>query len=242
MVVKETPCPVEATLNLIGNKWKVLIMRELFEGTKRFGELFRSKGLPGISQKMLTQQLRQMQADGIVARKVYAEVPPKVEYSLTALGRSLKPILNAMDDWGTNYIKGKGWSGGGSMTKREETVLLLNAYFKALEKGEVDKIPLAPDVTLAGPMVGAIKGEDVVRPILVKVAESFKNIKLVFQRHIIDGEHACSMFDMILPSGKIVFLLDYFHIVDGKIIWLQPYFDPRPMQDVWGWVETEKPA
>jgi DNA-binding HxlR family transcriptional regulator len=91
MVIKQTPCPVEATVNLIGNKWKVLIMRELFEGTKRFSELFRSKGLPGISQKMLAQQLRQMEADEIVARKVYAQVPPKVEYSLTTLGRSLKP-------------------------------------------------------------------------------------------------------------------------------------------------------
>lgn len=109
MVLKETPCPVEATVNLIGNKWKVLIMRELFEGTKRFGVLYKSKGLPGISQKMLTQQLRQMEKDGIVARTVYPEVPPRVEYSLTDLGKSLKPILDAMDTWGTDFIKKKGW-------------------------------------------------------------------------------------------------------------------------------------
>ena len=109
MVVRKTPCPVEATVNLIGNKWKVLIMRELGGNIKRFGELLRSRGLPGISQKMLTQQLRQMERDGLVARKAYPEVPPRVEYSLTDLGKSLKPILDAMDKWGTDFIKKKGW-------------------------------------------------------------------------------------------------------------------------------------
>lgn len=109
MVIRRTPCPVEATVNLIGNKWKVLIMRELGGNTKRFGELLKSRGLPGISQKMLTQQLRQMERDGLVARKAYPEVPPRVEYSLTELGRSLKPILDAMDKWGTNFIKKRGW-------------------------------------------------------------------------------------------------------------------------------------
>ena len=95
------PCPVETTLLLIGNKWKVLILRDLLDGTKRFGELKRSIG--SVSQKVLTQQLRAMESDGLVHREVYAEVPPRVEYSLTELGESLKPILDAMMDWGMDY-------------------------------------------------------------------------------------------------------------------------------------------
>jgi len=95
------PCPVETTLLLIGNKWKVLILRELITGTKRFGEL--KKSIPSISQKMLTQQLRAMELDNLIIRKVYPEVPPKVEYSLTETGRSLKIILDAMDVWGEQY-------------------------------------------------------------------------------------------------------------------------------------------
>lgn len=98
---EQATCPVEITLSLLGNKWKVLILRELFTGTKRFGEL--SRGVPGISQKMLTQQLRQMEEDKLVHRKVYAEVPPRVEYSLTEIGRSLSPILDAMHKWGNKY-------------------------------------------------------------------------------------------------------------------------------------------
>lgn len=100
-------CPVEITLALLGNKWKVLILRELFIGTKRFGEL--SRGVPGISQKMLTQQLRQMEEDNLVVRKIYPEVPPKVEYSLTDIGKSLSPILEAMHKWGNRYqmVSGK---------------------------------------------------------------------------------------------------------------------------------------
>jgi len=98
---EQASCPVETTLSLLGNKWKVLILRELFIGTKRFGEL--SRGVPGISQKMLTQQLRQMEEDNLVHRKVFAEVPPRVEYSLTEIGRSLSPILDAMHKWGTKY-------------------------------------------------------------------------------------------------------------------------------------------
>ena len=94
-------CPVETTLTLIGNKWKVLILRDLLSGTKRFSELKRS--LNGVSQKVLTTQLRAMEADGLVHRVVFAEVPPRVEYSLTELGRSLKPILDAMVEWGTAY-------------------------------------------------------------------------------------------------------------------------------------------
>ncbi len=94
-------CPVETTLSLIGDKWKVLILRELIDGTKRFGEL--QKGIGQVSQKVLTNQLRAMEANGLITRKAYAEVPPRVEYSLTELGYSLKPILEVMGEWGTTY-------------------------------------------------------------------------------------------------------------------------------------------
>lgn len=101
-IKKELPaCPVETTLMLIGDKWKVLILRDLLSGTKRFGELKKSIG--GVSQKVLTSQLRDMEENGLVNRKVYAEVPPRVEYSLTELGLSLKPILDAMWNWGEDY-------------------------------------------------------------------------------------------------------------------------------------------
>nr|WP_205827758.1 helix-turn-helix domain-containing protein [Bifidobacterium thermophilum] len=96
-------CPVETTLKLIGNKWEVLVLRDLMPGTKRFGELKQSIG--GISQKVLTSKLREMEADGLVERHVFAEVPPRVEYSLTPLGRTLKPVLDAMEQWGTAYKK-----------------------------------------------------------------------------------------------------------------------------------------
>ena len=98
-------CPVETTLMLIGNKWKVLIIRDLLTGTKRFGELKKSIGK--VSQKVLTTQLRDMEESGLISRKVYAEVPPMVEYSLTDLGKSLQPILNAMLQWGTEYKEKK---------------------------------------------------------------------------------------------------------------------------------------
>lgn len=99
---KELPaCPVETTLTLISDKWKVLILRDLLPGTKRFGELKRSVG--NVSQKVLTAQLREMEASGLVVRTVYPEMPPRVEYSLTELGRSLKPILDAMQSWGEQY-------------------------------------------------------------------------------------------------------------------------------------------
>ena len=99
---KELPaCPVETTLTLIGDKWKVLILRDLLPGTKRFGELKKSVG--NVSQKVLTAQLRTMEESGLVNRKVYAEVPPRVEYSLTELGKSLKPILDSMRAWGEAY-------------------------------------------------------------------------------------------------------------------------------------------
>lgn len=94
-------CPVETTLTLIGDKWKVLILRDLMPGTKRFGELKKSIG--AVSQKVLTTQLRAMEESGLVHREVYAEVPPRVEYSLTELGKSLKPILDSLRAWGEAY-------------------------------------------------------------------------------------------------------------------------------------------
>ena len=97
------PCPVETTLTLISDKWKVLILRDLMNGTMRFGELKKSIG--HVTQKVLTSQLRQMEESGLLSRKVYAEVPPRVEYTLTDLGYSLKPILDAMLTWGENYKK-----------------------------------------------------------------------------------------------------------------------------------------
>ena len=100
--LKELPaCPVETTLTLISDKWKVLILRDLMPGTKRFGELRKSIG--HVTQKVLTAQLRQMEESGLLTRKVYAEVPPRVEYTLTETGESLKPVLGAMFDWGMDY-------------------------------------------------------------------------------------------------------------------------------------------
>ena len=99
-------CPVETTLMLIGDKWKVLILRDLMEGTKRFGELKKSIGT--VSQRVLTAQLRDMEDKGLLTRKVYAEVPPRVEYTLTETGYSLKQILDSMVAWGTGYQRRNG--------------------------------------------------------------------------------------------------------------------------------------
>ena len=99
---KDLPaCPVETTLMMISDRWKVLIIRDLLKGTKRFGELKKSVG--NISQKVLTSNLRSMEEDGLLTRKVFAEVPPHVEYTLTETGYSLKPVLDSMTDWGTAY-------------------------------------------------------------------------------------------------------------------------------------------
>ncbi len=99
---KDLPaCPVETTLTLISDKWKVLILRDLMPGTRRFGELKKSIG--GVSQKVLTAQLREMEDSGLLTRTVYPEVPPRVEYTLTELGRSLKPILDSLQSWGETY-------------------------------------------------------------------------------------------------------------------------------------------
>ncbi|WP_392551287.1 helix-turn-helix domain-containing protein [Orbus wheelerorum] len=103
-VIKTLPkCPVEITLMLMGDKWKTLIIRDLLKETKRFGEL--KKSLTGISQKVLTQHLRSMEESGLVNRKVYAQIPPKVEYSLTEIGKSLSVVHDAMYKWGDEYKK-----------------------------------------------------------------------------------------------------------------------------------------
>ena len=103
---KELPaCPVETTLMLISDRWKVLIIRDLLGGTKRFGEL--KKSLGSISQKVLTANLRSMEESGLLSRRVYAQVPPKVEYTLTETGYSLKPVLDSMVEWGMSYKEKK---------------------------------------------------------------------------------------------------------------------------------------
>ena len=102
----KTNCPVVATLNMIGGKYKAIILWHLVGGTRRFGELRRL--IPQATQKMLTQQLRELEDDNLVIRNVYPVVPPKVEYSLSELGKSIKPILDAMRDWGTDYMESNG--------------------------------------------------------------------------------------------------------------------------------------
>lgn len=107
MLTKEElpECPVATTVQLIGNKWKLLILRNLiYNGTQRFSDFI--KTVPGISKKVLTDNLRALEDDGLVEREVFAEVPPRVEYSLTPLGETLRPILDAMFDWGANYKSG----------------------------------------------------------------------------------------------------------------------------------------
>ena len=108
MLTKEElpACPVATTVQMIGSKWKLLIMRNLLQRPWRFNEL--KKDLEGISQKVLTDSLRSMEADGIITRTVYPEVPPRVEYALSDLGESMRPIMDAMEIWGTEYKKSKG--------------------------------------------------------------------------------------------------------------------------------------
>ena len=107
MLIKEElpACPVATTVQMIGSKWKLLIMRNLLQRPWRFNEL--KKDLEGISQKVLTDSLRSMEADGIITRTVYPEVPPRAEYALSDLGESMRPIMDAMEIWGTEYKKSK---------------------------------------------------------------------------------------------------------------------------------------
>lgn len=102
IVDKNLPaCPVATTVGLIGNKWKILILRDVLDGPKRFGEL--RKSLEGISQKVLTDNLRDMEKDGLLNRKVFPEVPPRVEYSLSEIGETMRPIIKQMEEWGSMY-------------------------------------------------------------------------------------------------------------------------------------------
>ena len=103
MLTKEElpECPVATTVQLIGSKWKLLILRNLLQRLWRFNEL--KKSLEGISQKVLTDSLRSMEADGLITRTIYPEVPPRVEYALSDLGQSMRPIIKVMEDWGINY-------------------------------------------------------------------------------------------------------------------------------------------
>ena len=100
-------CPVETAMLLISNKWKIFVLYELLGGTKRFNELLRN--IPAISQKVLTQNLRSMEQDGLVRRRVFAEVPPRVEYSLSELGGTLNPVIEALNKWGAQYQESAGW-------------------------------------------------------------------------------------------------------------------------------------
>jgi DNA-binding HxlR family transcriptional regulator len=104
MPKKSVTCPVETTIAVIGGTWKALILRELQDGTRRFNELKRA--LAGVTHRTLTQQLRQLAAHGVIRRKVYRQVPPKVEYSLTPCGQSLRPVLDAMHEWGERHLHG----------------------------------------------------------------------------------------------------------------------------------------
>lgn len=98
---KAVGCPVETTLRVIGGRWKVLVLHHLLDETKRFAALHRA--LPGISHRTLTKQLRELESDGIILRKVYPQIPPKVEYSITLLGKRLSPVLRTMHDWGEEF-------------------------------------------------------------------------------------------------------------------------------------------
>ncbi|MDT8716890.1 helix-turn-helix transcriptional regulator [Clostridium sp. 19966] len=101
----DVACPMDVTINILSGKWKLAILWNLSKGVIRFNELQRL--LEGITQKTLTMQLRELETDGVIYRKVYAEVPPRVEYGLTELGETMRPILNSMCQWGKDYIKGK---------------------------------------------------------------------------------------------------------------------------------------
>ena len=117
---KDAPdCPIEATLTLVSNRWKVLILWDLLGGVKRFGEL--KKLLGGVSQKVLTTNLRQMEEAGLLTRTAYAEVPPRVEYALTETGRSLRPVLEAMLEWGMRYKAGTAAAAGPTPSIRRRT-------------------------------------------------------------------------------------------------------------------------
>ena len=117
-------CPVEAAIDVIGGKWKAVILWWLYQRTRRFAELRRK--IPGITEKMLTQQLRELEADGVVSRKVYPTVPPKVEYSLTEYGRSLKRALQAICEWGQKHMERTGATQKLANSKAHPSPLIVN--------------------------------------------------------------------------------------------------------------------
>jgi DNA-binding HxlR family transcriptional regulator len=116
---KKFSCPVQVAVEIIGGKWKIYIIYNLLSGTKRFGEL--KKLLPGITQKMLTQQLRELESDGIISRLIYPEVPPKVEYSITKLGMTLEFVFQSLCNWGEEYLNLKN-----NITKVNEEQSIIN--------------------------------------------------------------------------------------------------------------------
>ncbi len=120
---------------------------------------------------------------------------------------------------------------------RKEILQLLDVYFAALKAERVEDLPFTHDITFEGPMVGAVHGETEVRKLVVEVARTFQNMELKVLGHVIDDHEVCTRAEMILPSGKVVALLDYFRFNDGKISHIQPYFDPRPMDEIWAFAQ-----
>ena len=117
---------------------------------------------------------------------------------------------------------------------RKEILQLLDVYFAALKAGRMDEFPFTDDITFEGPMLGTVQGEKEVRKLIVEVASSFQDMDIKVLGHVIDDQEACSRAEITLPNGKIVALLDYFRFKDGKISHIQPYFDTRPMEEIWG--------
>ncbi len=120
---------------------------------------------------------------------------------------------------------------------RKEILQLLDVYFAALKAGRAEDLPFTDDITFEGPMAGTIHGEAEVRKLVVEVAQSFQDMELKVLGHVIDDHEVCTRAELTLPSGKVVALLDYFRFKDGKISHLQPYFDPRPMEEIWGFAQ-----
>ena len=120
---------------------------------------------------------------------------------------------------------------------RKEILQLLEVYFAALKAGRAEYLPLSNDITFEGPMAGAIHGEAAVRKLLIDVARTFQNMELKLLGHVIDDHEVCTRAELTLPGGKVVALLDYFRFKDGKISHIQPYFDPRPMDEIWGFFQ-----
>ena len=120
---------------------------------------------------------------------------------------------------------------------RKEILQLLDVYFAALKDGRVEDLPFTHDITFEGPMVGTVHGETEVRKLVVEVARTFQNMELKVLGHVVDDQEACTRAELTLPSGKVVALLDYFRFKGGKISHIQPYFDPRPMEEIWGFFQ-----